>query len=405
MSWFSFKKPSTPEPETGHELLALVRTMEDDITGREIPTEIPKIQEPLVSFEPHTTTGAPFYVAPGSIAADPKPSPESPSPFVPKPTTSSTAKSVTPPHRAVATSRGAAPAALPVVSPEREPKTKPKNAPQLPPRPVASSKPAVQTSQGENRIQAYFREHRMSSIIALGVMGALILAGGAGYFWWSRKPVAAPVVDTPTPPAVEMPEIEPAVKLEGSSRAQYSLEQPNILSFDTETITAESIKQTLLQVGQSIKQDDLSGAVEFLIRDQKLNPLALSRFAYLAKLRFPDELLGTLDESFSLYVVLDASRPRVVLLTNVKNEAAFTTELKRSEKSLAQVLEPLFLDVTTAPKTNLTFRDSRYLERPVRFVNVDASLGLSVDYAVREKQWLVGTSKQALRAVLDKTGL
>ncbi|MFZ1626434.1 MAG: hypothetical protein WAT81_01350, partial [Candidatus Moraniibacteriota bacterium] len=35
--------------------------MEDDLSGRQVPTEIPVVPEPLVTFHPDTTVGAPFF--------------------------------------------------------------------------------------------------------------------------------------------------------------------------------------------------------------------------------------------------------------------------------------------------------------------------------------------------------
>ncbi|MFZ1626820.1 MAG: hypothetical protein WAT81_03405, partial [Candidatus Moraniibacteriota bacterium] len=246
------------------------------------------------------------------------------------------------------------------------------------------------------------RKLRFAAVIAVLLTVVVLIAGL--YFWWSsskeEEKEGQPDVQVESP---KIPETKPRV--EPLSQAKYFANQPNILSFDTETVTADQIKNTLLQVGQAIKKDNLPGAVEFLVRDQKLNPLAFSRFAYLAKLNIPAELLGTLDEAFSLYVVIDETRPRLVLLSYIKDQPAFTVELQRNEKNLAQAIDSLFLDVTTAPKGNLTFRDGTYLERPVRFTNVDASIGLSVDYAVRGRQWIIGTSRSSLRAVLDKTGL
>jgi hypothetical protein len=229
----------------------------------------------------------------------------------------------------------------------------------------------------------------------------VVIAGA--YLWWRSI-----LEDDPNQPdvRVESPTVPSnQLKTEPVSQAKYLVEQPNILTFDIETVTAEQIKNGLLQAAQTIKKDSLPGAIEFLIRDQKLNPLAFTRFAYLAKLNLPAELLGTLDEPFSLYVIIDNGRPRLAILVYVKDEPAFAAKLLLNESKLAQAMEPLFLDVTTAPKNNLIFRDGTYLERPVRFTNVDASIGLSVDYAVRGRQWIIGTSKDSLRAVLDKTGL
>lgn len=247
-------------------------------------------------------------------------------------------------------------------------------------------------------------QDRKLRLVALAALALLVIVTIAGaYLWWRSY-----VENDPTQPEVRVESPTTAgdqLKMEPPSQTKYMAEQPNILSFDTETVSAEAIKATLLQAAQTIKQDNLSGAIEFLIRDQKLNPLAFSRFAYLAKISLPTELLGTLDEPFSLYIYTDAGRPRVTLLVYVKDQPAFTAVLLQNESKLVQAIESLFLDVTTAPKNNLNFRDGMYLDRPVRYANVDATLGLSVDYAVRGRQWIVGTSKESLRAVLDKTGL
>ena len=238
----------------------------------------------------------------------------------------------------------------------------------------------------------------------LAAGGIALLFVGAGLYFWktstaepaipgemANKPLDPRETKNPAPVAI--------------AQGKYQVDQPNILSFDTETVTPLEIKNALLQAGQGIKQEGITSAVEFLIRDQKLNPLALSRFAYLAKMELPAGLLEILDESFSLYITIDNDRPRAVLLAYAKDQELLSLELQKNEKALPLAIDPLFLDMTTAPKANLIFQDGSYLERPVRFANVDASLGLSVDYAVRGKQWIIGTSKHSFRAVLDKTGL
>lgn len=413
MDWFKTKKTETvAAPSSPEHLLALVRTMEDDISGREVPVAKPATAEPLVSFRPNATAGAPFFAASEDVpdkeqsttsetspflAAEPAAEPEkvaaavvSVPQEVPEMPTFDPPLQVAVPEAATDTPR----------SDESTPiafSTAPQAAPSL--RESFGSMPSFKGAK------SFFQGRKRKLAIIAAIALLLVAVLGGLYFWWQSSlngdmEVAAPDVQ------IESPKIPEAnLKAESVAQAKYSADQPNILSFDTETVTAEQIKSTLLQVGQSIKKDNLPGAVEFLVRDQKLNPLALARFAYLAKLNLPADLLGALDESFSLYVVIDDGRPRLVLLAYAKDESIFAAELKRSEKDLAQAIDSLFLDVTTAPKSNLTFRDGSYLERPVRFANVDASIGLSVDYAVRGRQWIIGTSKDSLRAVLDKTGL
>lgn len=394
MDWFKTKKTVAESTTSPEHLLALVRTMEDDIAGREVPAEMAKPAEPLVTFRPDAAVGAPFFAAPGvATPTEPVPVPAESSPFLSE-------TSEAPLEKATETPTFDPP--LPVATPEvpamRESET------------VAfttdhqSAAPAFQATLPRffRGFLGLFQDRRIRVVSIVALLLFLAALGAGGYLWWqsARNSEGVSGVNVESP---KMPET--TIRSESPSQAKYLTAQPNILSFDTETVTAEQIKSALLQAGQAIQRDNLPGAVEFLVRDQKLNPLAFSRFAYLAKLSIPGELLGTLDEPFSLYITIDDGRPRAAILAYAKDTPAFEAELKKHEKNLAAALEPLFLDVTTAPKTNLTFRDSAHLERPIRFANVDASLGLSVDYAVRGRQWIIGTSKDSLRSVLDKTGL
>lgn len=395
MDWFKTKKTTTESTTSPEHLLALVRTMEDDIAGREVPTEMAKPAEPLVTFRPDAAVGAPFFAAPGVAAAPETESvPAESSPFL--------AETVeTPAEVTVETPTFDPPlvTAAPETSSSEESETVAFTTER---QPTAPAFQASSISRLFRSLPGLFQDRRIRIVSIVAVILLLVAVGAGGYFWWQSIRNSDDVSEM----KVESPKIpETTLHAESQSQAKYLTAQPNILSFDTETVTAEQIKSTLLQAGQAIQRDNLPGAVEFLVRDQKLNPLAFSRFAYLAKLAIPGELLGTLDEPFSLYITIDDGRPRAAILAYAKDAPAFEAELKKSEKNLAAALEPLFLDVTTAPKTNLTFRDSTYLERPIRFSNVDASLGLSVDYAVRGRQWIIGTSKDSLRSVLDKTGL
>lgn len=407
MDWFKTKKTTTPlSPLSSPDhLLALVRTMEDDIAGRQVPTGVPIVPEPLVTFRPDATAGAPFFSAAEPISEAEAPVLSETSPFFQE---AGVETLPAPAEAEVPMFDPPLPTAQPEASPEPEKQASDSESVAFTTNPesiVSSLRASIGNMASPKSLGTIFRDRkvRVISIVAASLLLVAIVAGL--YFWWRSAEENGMTGGNPDV-RVESPKMpETALRVEPVSQAKYFADQPNILSFDTETVTAEEIKSTLLQVGQSIKKDNLPGAVEFLVRDQKLNPLALARFAYLAKLSLPAELLGTLDEAFSLYVVIDAGRPRLVLLAYAKDEPAFAAELQRNEKNLAQAIDSLFLDVTTAPKNNLVFRDGAYLERPVRFANVDASIKLSVDYAVRGRQWIIGTSKDSLRAVLDKTGL
>jgi hypothetical protein len=55
---------------------------------------------------------------------------------------------------------------------------------------------------------------------------------------------------------------------------------------------------------------------------------------------------------------------------------------------------------TVAQKS--TFHSGTYASQAVRFVNIDADKNISCDYMVRDKQWIIGSSKETLRAIADR---
>lgn len=427
MDWFKAKENTETVPtEADESILPLVRTMADDLAGREVPTKVAPKAEPLVGFDPKAASGAAFYAAPGVVTAETVGNSSETSPFFQSQeetvesdsivaSDAATASIGKAPESAVKDSSVVAesepPAALPIVS---EKSASMQGISMDGSAPVAlnvsqkaegASFEGVLPTKGQalDHLKGVFSRENFKWI-ALAITGVLLIVVVGGVYLWkmnqSESGIPSDLSNAPINPNGNKP-VEP----EPAPQKQYQIDQPNILSFDTETVTPAEIKAALLQAGQGIKKDGLTGAVEFIIRDQKLNPLALSRFVYLAKMELPSTLLEILDESFSIYISIDQGRPRAVLLAYAKDQELLALELQKNEKMLPLAIEPLFLDMTTAPKNNLTFRDGSYLERPVRFTNVDAALGLSVDYAVRGKQWIIGTSKDSLRSVLDKTGL
>lgn len=430
MDWFKTKENTETTPtEVDESILPLVRTMADDLAGREVPTKIIPKAEPLVGFDPKAATGAAFYAAPGVVTAETVGSSPETSPFFQTAEEKSEADSAPAPRPATSVMSEKSESAVRMApSPlSGEVSAPPEGLPVVPEKPaslqgVSINEPVPVTlnvsqkasgasfegvlptkGQALGQLKSVFSRENIKwiGLAAVGIL--LVVIGGGVYFWkmnQSKAEIPSDLSNAPLNPNDNKP-VEP----ETVPQKQYQSDQPNILSFDTETVTPAEIKAALLQAGQGIKKDGLTGAVEFIVRDQKLNPLALSRFAYLAKMELPSTLLEILDESFSVYIYIDQGRPRAVLLAYAKDQELLALELQKNEKALPAAIEPLFLDMTTAPKNNLVFRDGSYLERPVRFTNVDTALGLSVDYAVRGKQWIIGTSKDSLRSVLDKTGL
>lgn len=231
----------------------------------------------------------------------------------------------------------------------------------------------------------------------LGVFGGtiIIILGGLAA-WYFMKPAPEEAIVSPRAEIVITP-VEPAVV----SEPPFSLNTANYLSFDTETVTAESFQTLIQQSAGRMLSANMTQPVEFLLTDKNNNPIAFSRFAYLMKLNLPEELLAVLGESFSLFLYNDGGKVVSGLELTLTDTVAAQKLLTQKEVSLPAFFQPLLFIGNVLPK-EVVFRSGMYNAQPVRFVNIDQTQNVSFDYAVRGNEWLIGTSKDTLRAMLDK---
>lgn len=375
LSWLTKKPKLTPQGQYPPEIVRAIRTMADD-TGMKNQKDGSK-NEPLVVFQPQQTSGgAAFYAAPEivePVAVESNPTmaqAATNSPFLNDAAVTTPATTETP-----------------------------KNPPQI----DQSLNPLAPTDFPEEATLVVTSEPvKKKKWLWIG-LGALVLSLGGvvfWYWWMERSETVEPIVNEGE--VKEMTPPLPQETTETTPLPSYSVEQANLLSFDTETVTAEAITTEFLKIALTVQENRLQGPITFLVRDQNYNPLAFSRFAYLLGLDLDPALLNTLDEDFALYFYMDGERPRMGLQVTIRDQVTFTAALKTAETTLPKVFEPFFLDKTTAPKTKLAFQSGLYQEQPLRYVNIDAPMNLSIDYALRNGQWLVGTSKNTLRALLDR---
>ncbi len=234
------------------------------------------------------------------------------------------------------------------------------------------------------------------SFIIVGVVAVISLSiAGVWYFLrpeGEEKVISTPPEENPAPPA---PQAVSVVML------PFAPDVPNYLPLDTETVTAQSLSVMLSEAGTKIRAANMEQPVEFFLTDKNNNPLAFSRFAYLMNIEFGEELLASFGEPFSLFLYNDEGKIRVGLALTFVDIAKSEKLLMAKEKSLPYFFREVLFQGTTLPR-EVTFRSGVYMDQPVRFVNIDTVQETSFDYAFREKNWFIGTSKTMLRAMLDK---
>lgn len=236
--------------------------------------------------------------------------------------------------------------------------------------------------------------------LILGIVAAvfiLFLSAGAWYFFadtlrglWETAPV---------PETIGIPDAAPT--LPEPKALPFSVDTPNYLPIDTEAVSPEDIRSTFSQVASRIREAAIASPVEFLVTDQNNNPIAFSRFAFLLGLDLDPELLALIGETFSLYAYDDAGRARLGLALALTDVPAAGLAITKTESGLPYALRSLILEPDTVVPGSLVFRSSAHDRFPVRFANVDSIRGISIDYALDNDRWYIGTSKDTLRAVLD----
>ncbi len=230
-------------------------------------------------------------------------------------------------------------------------------------------------------------------ILILFVVVIFVLAAGGYYFWITRSSVE-PVVQ---PQPAELPK-EPVINVPSE---RFSTENPNYLNIEVENVAVDNITQLLTQTVSEVEESKIKVPIEFLIADGNNNPIAFSRFAYLFQLNLSSETLSSLDEEFSLYLYNDSGNIRLGMTVDFKDKEKTAAGMAEGEGVLVENLSNLFIGAS-AEKENILFSDGEYKNYSIRYVNLDEQETISVDYAFTGNHLVIGTSKNTIRATLDK---
>lgn len=246
------------------------------------------------------------------------------------------------------------------------------------------------------------------SIVVVLIIG--IIGLGIYYFLLTKKSSPAPVVSTAapletnpvesTPAATDEQETEPSVTIVPITE-KYSKEKPNYLTIDINILSSEEIKSEFIKVSNNLLDSKPSDIYEFVVVDANNNPISFPIFATAAKLNLSPTLLSSLDNDFSFYFYNDNLKMRLAVNATVAKKDLLAKELVKQEKTF--VIDGTFLFLNNSPETKTgSFATSNYNNHDIRFLNVNTTKDLSIDYLVTDSRLVIGTSKNTTRAVLDK---
>lgn len=236
-----------------------------------------------------------------------------------------------------------------------------------------------------------------------GALSALIVALLAGLLWYILGPsnsMEVSVDPEPVQPEVTIRVDTPVTVPAPAPAPPFSLTGPNYLSIDTEVVTPASFQALLAEKKQILLNAGIIQPVEFLLTDKNNNPLAFSRVAYLMNIELSPGFLATIAESFSLFLYNDQGKVMPALALTFGTVDGPTLFAKEREGSFPYAFRSFLYEGMTVPR-DVIFRTGVYKEQPVRYVNIDEATQTSFDYALRGTTWMIGTTKETLRAILD----
>ncbi len=271
-------------------------------------------------------------------------------------------------------------------------------APAAPPSRSGSFSPAPLKKEAPFEKNILLKEQIRQKPVLIGAcaLAILLLLGGVWYWYVSRKSA----VETIENPAEEAPSVIMQSSVELSAEP-FSPETTNFLSFDTETITPEGLRQLFSEAGNKIVTANMTKPVEFLLTDKNNNPVAFNRFAYLMALGLPDDLVAALGEHFSVFLYNDQGKVVIGLAFVPENMSVVQEMVKEQEADLPFLFRSLLFNGINVSKKS-SFRSGTYNNEAVRYVNINEADNMSFDYVLKEKEWIIGGSKNTLRAILDK---
>ncbi|XLQ20595.1 MAG: hypothetical protein ACKUBY_02305 [Candidatus Moraniibacteriota bacterium] len=182
----------------------------------------------------------------------------------------------------------------------------------------------------------------------------------------------------------------------------YSSEFPNYFSVDVESETSqEDITAELTAIGENMKTEGIGGPISFIVTDINNNPVSFNVFAMSAGMDIPQDIMTALEENFEIYAFDDIDNGiRFGFIVDTKDSVELQTALTANEALLPNAFN-IVLNGLGATTIDSVFGDSTYETHPIRFDNLDEGKTYSVDYTINDKRWMIGTSKNTMRAIID----
>ena len=242
--------------------------------------------------------------------------------------------------------------------------------------------------------------------LVISFLAAGIFFSGGYYFWKNRATSSDNFNNTTATKTENTAENTNKSNNEETTKTEpvlkYSADKPNYLTIDTENPSYENFNSLVKKASLDIKNSGINKPVEFVITDNKNNPITFPVFSVISKIKLSDELLKNLGDKFSIFAYTDSGNVRLALSIDLVNKAEAISAIRKEEPKLAEEMMLLFMENVALPKNKVVFKDADYKSINIRYFNLDDNPLVAIDYAFVGNQLIIGTSKNSMLTAIDK---
>ncbi len=176
-------------------------------------------------------------------------------------------------------------------------------------------------------------------------------------------------------------------------------DKSNFLMIDE--LTKEDIISSINQTFDKMPENKL---LEFVIVDKDNVALLFPELSNALGLTLDSEVMRNLGDNFSVFLYKKSNdNKRVSLVIDISNKKLLSGSISTNSGNLVQAIEPVFLNAQVSPEKEASgFNTSSYENVSIRYNNLSQDTDLSIDYAIIGDKFMLATSKDSGRLIIDK---
>lgn len=176
--------------------------------------------------------------------------------------------------------------------------------------------------------------------------------------------------------------------------------KPNDITIDIDNLDKYQIKDIIKKYANEVSSSGLKDTIEFTPKDSQNDPIKFEIFSDKTEIKIPAPILYNLKSDFSLFIYNDNGKAHLGLNVASKDDAKIRDLIPEEEMNIANNVAFLYFDSGVKPE-GANFNPTSYGGADIRYLNMNSSENLSLDYTIFKNHLLIGTSKMTLRSMID----